>query len=354
MHTYLDQPLYMHFTLQPQLPKCTILDSRTSVTAPKVCFNSSHTARVQKFTSIVTETQSSDIQFFPEIIRYRSNQQSSSQSYKAPPSYPTGGPTREQLPLPHTDTAQQTQLTCNKNKCVHTSLDCKGLSSGTSHPEEFLKEYYFNPSGNKEQSEIRICPSQLQHTTLEELSAVGPKAFCSEVVGGDITSLPPREFNIESVKLREDSKHSCVLEITNSLDTATFHRSIGISEESSIEGTSSFNLSITREGSLSGGISDPSSVLVSCEEGFRNPDSQSSINNLTFRGESVMEECSSVPSQVHEDSSYISVESNGFTSASRIDEIDDLEECSNKSRPVPHHSLTVSLSDPESSLAHQV
>ena len=66
-----------------------------------------------------------------------------------------------------------------------------------------------------------------------------------------------------------------------------------------------------------------------------------------------MEVCSSLPNQIHEESNSVSVE---FASTSEIEKVDELNGCGTEVHPIPHHSFTVILSDPdtESSMSHQV
>lgn len=199
-----------------------------------------HSAKVQKFTSIVTETQSSDIQFFPEVIVF---EQSScifniSQPYEVPTTCPSKRLSREQL---HSDSSQRKRCSlgdCDENTFTNTVQELDWI---TSSPKHLLKSHN----------------------------------HCS----------------------REDSEND-------------FH-----------------NLAVHSS------VIDPA---LSC-----------------FQKDNSMEEDLSSTSPMHKESNSVNVEAQEFTSTSNIKGI----LTSNKlirTHPIPHHSLTVSLSDPESQLSNQV
>lgn len=223
--------------MQSQAPSRAIIDSWSEFTAPNVSSNSSQTARVQKFSSIVTETQSSDIQFFPEIIQYRSDQQPSfsvSHLYKVQTSYPTGEPLRE--PQLHTRTAQTTQIFY---ECVSVSFDSGGLDYVTSQAKDFLKGYggdTDNLRGINIESESQNYAFNLQTTqdkkpSASELTALNFCTQFSELVVDNLVPqvlTPPRGFVIDSEQLNDSC--SGVLKLSNSSDSATFHNFGEISE----------------------------------------------------------------------------------------------------------------------------
>ena len=85
-------------------------------------------------------------------------------------------------------------------------------------------------------------------------------------------------------------------------------------------------------------------------------DIDSTLNCFTHKQES-MEQCSPISHQLHIKSNSLSVKTPGLTTTSKTEEVLTVGEPSGhytKSHPVPHHSLTVSLSDPDSPLSHQV
>lgn len=286
------------FTLQSQAPTCAIIDSWSNSTAPNFSPNSSQTARVQKFTSIVTETQSSDIQFFPEIIQYKSDQQPSSSIplshlYKVQ----TSCPTEEQLRVPrlYARAGQRTQIHCDDNKYVDASLNSGGLECITSQAKHFLKDYRGdtnNPRGINIGSESQKYTFHLHQTTRDK------KPSASE-----LTTFCPQ---------------SSKLLVNNIVPDCYTHG----------------------------------------KENVYNTDDQFSAINLTVEKgiKSVMEECSSVSNQIYEESNSVSVDSNQFASTSKTEKVDELNRCGSDVHPIPHHSLTVTLSDldPESSSSHQV
>ena len=163
--------------LQSQAPHCAIIDSWSNSTAPNFSSNLSQTARVQKFTSIVTESESSDIQFFPKIIQYRSDQQPSASIpilhlYKVQTSCPTEEPHRE--PQLHTRAAKRTQIHCDENKCVNASFNSGELDYITSQAKDFLKGYRGdtdNPRGINIESESQNYIFHL-HQTIKRRSPV--------------------------------------------------------------------------------------------------------------------------------------------------------------------------------------
>ena len=312
---------------------------QSSPTSPASFSSPPLSPRVQQFTSVITEAPNSNIHFFPEVIKFQDTFSSPHREHSSTASHsnPVEDPLRSEL---HTDTSSPTETQCNG-----TVLDTERVDWTPSNDINSVKDICLVREGYKHQHvsetiDVPLHPEcvHLDDHCVSELDETHSHSDSDEDHPTASTSpsevIVNSEQIVESISVPEYPVTVVVPSVTSQPVAEIPERSSDIHQDTAL--------------SVAESVVD-SSVESSSDTEYSGHSHQlpsPSLAESHNQEADTMEGCLSIPGES-------SLGSSGLKSEEAI-AVDKLNMYTTSAHTVPHHSLTVSLSDAESPPSHKV